>query len=130
MGLIQSASNSTSSPSKLCSMSTTSKASPAPSVPLVAHKVETTDTSRLEATDRRLSEPPTKRLDTSGHEASGFVDLSQSAPLSHPTAGRVKAPKRRPPSQHFLKENIPDLEMMEPSPDSSETSIPVSKSKP
>jgi len=128
--LIQSASNSTSSQSKLSSMSTTSKASPAPSVPLVAHKVETTDTSRLEATDRRLSEPPTKRLDTSGHEASGLVDLSQSAPLSHPTAGRVKAPKRRPPSQHFLKENIPDLEIMEPSPDSSETSIPVSKSKP
>merc|ERR1719323_2893270 len=128
--LIQSASNSTSSQSKLSSMSTTSKASPAPSVPLVAHKVETTDTSRLEATDRRLSEPPTKRLDSSGHEAAGLVDLSQSAPLSHPTAGRVKAPKRRPPSQHFLKENIPELEMMEPSPDPSETSIPVSKSKP
>merc|ERR1712013_636319 len=132
--LIQSASNITSSPSKLSSISTTSKASPAPSAPVVAHKVETTDTSRLEATDRRLSEslaePPTKRLDTSGHEASGLVDLSQSAPLSHPTAGRVKAPKRRPPSQHFLKENIPDLETMKPSPDPSETSIPVSKSKP
>merc|ERR1719323_1908809 len=104
--LIQSASNSTSSPAKLSSMSTTSKASPAPSVTPVAHKVENTDTSRLEAADRRLSEPPTKRLDTSGHEASGLVDLSQSAPLSHPTAGRVKAPKRRPPSQHFLKENV------------------------
>merc|ERR1719323_2388035 len=128
--LIQSASNSTSSPAKLSSMSTTSKASPAPSVTPVAHKVENTDTSRLEAADRRLSEPPTKRLDTSGHEASGLVDLSQSAPLSHPTAGRVEAPKRRPPSQHFLKENIPDLEIMEPSPDPSETSIPVSKSKP
>ena len=53
--LIQSASNSTSSQSKLSSTSTTSKASPAPSAPVFAHKEETTDTSRLEATDRRLS---------------------------------------------------------------------------
>eukprot|EP00092_Neocalanus_flemingeri_P074822 GFUD01092586.1.p1 GENE.GFUD01092586.1~~GFUD01092586.1.p1 ORF type:complete len:418 (+),score=157.80 GFUD01092586.1:144-1397(+) len=28
--------------------------------------------------------------------------------LTLTTAGRVKAPKRRPPSQHFLKENIPE----------------------
>jgi len=28
--------------------------------------------------------------------------------LSHTTAGRVRPPKRRPPSQHFLKENIPE----------------------
>jgi len=76
-------------------------------------------------------EPPTKRLDTPGHEATGLVDLSQSAPLSHPTAGRVKAPKRRPPSQHFLKENIPDVETMEASPpDSTETPDLASKSKP
>merc|ERR1719319_449847 len=30
--------------------------------------------------------------------------------LSHMTAGRVKAPKRRPPSSVFLKENIQDVE--------------------
>merc|ERR1711915_562388 len=34
-------------------------------------------------------------------------DKSQSK-LNHTTAGRAKPPKRRPPSQHFLKENIPD----------------------
>jgi len=36
-----------------------------------------------------------------------FDDIS-SKKLTNTTAGRVKAPKRRPPSQHFLKENIPE----------------------
>ena len=32
--------------------------------------------------------------------------MTPTTKLSHPTATRVKAPKRRPPSQHFLKENV------------------------
>jgi len=66
--------------------------------------------------DRRVSEPIHSSVETEkdslplpaimGPEESA----SSSAPiLSHPTAGRVKAPKRRPPSQQFLKENIPDV---------------------
>lgn len=133
-----------SSPPKSSSaaLANASKSSAAPTGPSVAQKKDISDSSRLEVRaqrldagdsdpkERRLSEPPTKRLDTPGHEATGLVDLSQSAPLSHPTAGRVKAPKRRPPSQHFLKENIPDVETMEASPpDSTETPDLASKSK-
>jgi len=62
-------------------------------------------TSGLEKTtkeyQRRVSEP------------AGSAELDVVAPtnkLSHPTASRVKAPKRRPPSQHFLKENVPDID--------------------
>merc|ERR1719239_1360758 len=139
--LIQGSSAAASPPKS--SLTNSSKSSAAPAGPIITHKKDTPDPSRLEvraqkvevgdsdSKERRLSEPPTKRLDTPGHEATGLVDLSQSAPLSHPTAGRVKAPKRRPPSQHFLKENIPDVETMEASPpDSTETPDLASKSKP
>merc|ERR1711915_205594 len=37
-----------------------------------------------------------------------FEAMNSQSKLSHTTAGRAKPPKRRPPSQHFLKENIPD----------------------
>merc|ERR1712110_1155597 len=36
-------------------------------------------------------------------------DVISTNKLSAMTSGRAKPPKRRPPSQHFLKENIPDL---------------------
>ena len=38
-----------------------------------------------------------------------YDDLVSETKLEHPTANRVKAPKRRPPSQHFLRDSIPDL---------------------
>jgi len=129
--------------SSSAALTNSSKTSTAPSYPGIPQKKEASESSsRLEgraqklevgdkeAKERRLSEPPTKRQEAAGHEATGLVDLSQSAPLSHPTAGRVKAPKRRPPSQHFLKENIPDLETLEASPDSVETLDLASKPKP
>jgi len=140
--MLQGSSAASSPPKSSSALTNSSKSSAAPAGPSITQKKDTSESSRLEvraqrldvgdsdAKERRLSEPPTKRLDTPGHEATGFVDLSQSAPLSHPTAGRVKAPKRRPPSQHFLKENIPDVETMEASPpDSTETPDLASKSK-
>merc|ERR1719458_1485226 len=111
--MLQGSSAASSPPKSSSALTNSSKSSAAPAGPSITQKKDTSETSRLEvraqrlevgdsdAKERRLSEPPTKRLDTPGHEATGFVDLSQSAPLSHPTAGRVKAPKRRPPSQHF-----------------------------
>merc|ERR1719458_1355872 len=140
--MLQGSSAASSPPKSSSALTNSSKSSAAPAGLSITQKKDASETSRLEvraqrlevgdsdAKERRLSEPPTKRLDTPGHEATGFVDLSQSAPLSHPTAGRVKAPKRRPPSQHFLKENIPDVETMEASlPDSTETPDLASKSK-
>ena len=47
---------------------------------------------------RRTSEPTPKE--------EHLDDVAPTSKLSHPTATRVKAPKRRPPSQHFLKENV------------------------
>jgi len=72
------------------------------------------ETEKLNIKDvkRRVSEPiKTEDLD----------DITTTTKLSHPTASRAKAPKRRPPSQHFLKENIPDLQ--------NEEEIEVSNSK-
>jgi len=51
---------------------------------------------------RRISEPVSDKKD----DLDNVVATSK---LDHPTASRVKAPKRRPPSQHFLKDNIPDV---------------------
>merc|ERR1719419_735645 len=50
---------------------------------------------------RRISEPVSDKKD----DLDNVVTTSK---LEHPTASRVKAPKRRPPSQHFLKDSIPD----------------------
>jgi len=55
---------------------------------------------------RRISEPL---------KSNDLDDVTTTTKLSHPTASRVKAPKRRPPSQHFLKENIPNIEAMDTS---------------
>jgi len=38
-----------------------------------------------------------------------LLTSNESCKLSGITAGRAKPPKRRPPSSHFLKENIPDI---------------------
>jgi len=48
---------------------------------------------------------PDKKDDQEVGESCGVPNSSK---LSHTTAGRVRPPKRRPPSQHFLKENIPE----------------------
>jgi len=53
---------------------------------------------------RRISEPL---------KSNDLDDVTPTTKLSHPTATRVKAPKRRPPSQHFLKENIPNIEALD-----------------
>jgi len=53
---------------------------------------------------RRISEPL---------KSNDLDDVTPTTKLSHPTAMRVKAPKRRPPSQHFLKENIPNIEALD-----------------
>jgi len=53
---------------------------------------------------RRVSEP------IKSNELDEVVPTTK---LSHPTASRVKAPKRRPPSQQFLKESIPDIDASE-----------------
>ena len=52
-------------------------------------------------TNRRTSAPAESQL----------LDDVAPAPqkLVHPTSGRVRAPKRRPPSQHFLKDNVRSL---------------------
>ena len=49
---------------------------------------------------RRTSEPP---------QQEELDEVLATTKLNHPTASRVKAPKRRPPSQQFLKESIPDV---------------------
>ena len=56
-----------------------------------------TETALTAVTDvkRRVSEP----VEREEH-------ITTPAKLSHPTANRARAPKRRPPSQHFLKENV------------------------
>ena len=41
-------------------------------------------------------------------DKSGLVDVDREQTLSSLTVSRVKAPKRRPPSNVFLKENIPE----------------------
>ena len=38
----------------------------------------------------------------------GFEDVNRDQPLTNLTASRVKAPKRRPPSNVFLKESVQD----------------------
>ena len=48
---------------------------------------------------RRVSEPVENQKED-------LEDITAAAKLSHPTANRARAPKRRPPSQHFLKENV------------------------
>merc|ERR1719342_189350 len=50
---------------------------------------------------RRISEPVSDKKDD-------LDNVVATTKLEHPTASRVKAPKRRPPSQHFLKDSIPD----------------------
>merc|ERR1711892_295765 len=69
---------------------------------------------------RRISEP---------FKSNELDDVTPTTKLSHPTASRVKAPKRRPPSQHFLKENIPDMETIDTGNQSTdaETIQPIAK---
>jgi len=80
-----------------------------------------------EAKDRRLSEPA-KTSESIGGTGSGLDQMSPPSLLSHPTVGRVKAPKRRPPSQHFLKENIPDVDSLLEEDDPPSDSEPAIKS--
>merc|ERR1719500_2221866 len=60
--------------------------------------------------DSVLSDKANKETESKRRTSEPAAELRDLAPskLSHPTASWVKAPKRRPPSQHFLKENIPD----------------------
>ena len=55
--------------------------------------------------DKANKETDSKRRTSEPAANDELRDLAPSK-LSHPTASRVKAPKRRPPSQHFLKENV------------------------
>ena len=48
---------------------------------------------------RRISEPVSDKKDD-------LDNVVATTKLEHPTASRVKAPKRRPPSQHFLKDSV------------------------
>jgi len=49
-----------------------------------------------------------KKSGKEGSEMPESFGEPSSSKLSHTTVGRVRPPKRRPPSQHFLKENIPE----------------------
>lgn len=56
--------------------------------------------------DKANKETDSKRRTSEPAANDDLRDLAPMSKLSHPTASRVKAPKRRPPSQHFLKENV------------------------
>ena len=56
--------------------------------------------------DKANKESDNKRRTSEPAANDDLRDLAPMAKLSHPTASRVKAPKRRPPSQHFLKDNV------------------------
>ena len=56
--------------------------------------------------DKISKEKDSKRRTSEPAANDDLDDMASMSKLSHPTASRVKAPKRRPPSQHFLKENV------------------------
>ena len=59
--------------------------------------------------DKANKETDSKRRTSEPAANDDLRDLAPMSKLSHPTASRVKAPKRRPPSQHFLKENVSSI---------------------
>lgn len=89
------------------------KKSAAPSTPTDSNKKNVRASSMsplqvesLDKVERRVSESSVA-LSRKPEDLDGVL---RSERLSHMTASRVKAPKRRPPSSVFLKENIQDVE--------------------
>ena len=68
-------------------------------------KLSETSISKNKARSEKQTTKRLARRKEKGSKPEMFDSISSSK-LTHTTAGRVKAPKRKPPSQHLLKENV------------------------